>query len=146
MKAKAGLLSIAIPFIWVGCIGSISFMEAWLKFTAPGVTLQTGLAIGQVVFGALNRLEIAFAGIVAGAILYGKDTRNPNDLLIAMALIALAVQAFWLLPFLSARVDLYRSGITPPPSNAHYYFILLEIIKSVSLLAYGIKQLLIWKI
>ena len=138
-------IRISATLIWIGFVGAISFMEAWVKFTAPGITLQTGLAIGQVVFGALNRLEIVFAVVVTAAILNGKDVLTPTDLIIAMAVMALAVQTFWLLPFLSARVDLYRNGITPPPSNAHYYFILLEVLKAVSLLVYGFKQLLIWK-
>jgi len=47
-------LIIAITFIWIGFIGAISFMEAWLKFQAPGVTTELGLSIGQLVFKALN--------------------------------------------------------------------------------------------
>lgn len=31
--------------VWSGCIVAISFMESWLKFRAPGVTLPTGLSI-----------------------------------------------------------------------------------------------------
>jgi MFS family permease len=37
----------------------ISFLEAPLKFRAPGVTPRLGLGIGRVVFRALNRVELA---------------------------------------------------------------------------------------
>jgi hypothetical protein len=42
------ILQIAIPFIWFGAIGAISFMEAPLKFTAPNITLALGLGIGRI--------------------------------------------------------------------------------------------------
>ena len=48
----------AIAFTWFGLVLGISFLEAPLKFRAPGVTTQLGLGIGRVVFAAL----IAFRG------------------------------------------------------------------------------------
>ncbi|WP_200881112.1 hypothetical protein [Cellulophaga sp. E6(2014)] len=56
--------SIAITFIWVGFIGAISFMEAWLKFRAPGIDTALGLGIGQLVFSALNKVEITSAVLI----------------------------------------------------------------------------------
>jgi len=41
---------IAATFVWLGMVLAISFLEAPLKFRAPGVTLQIGLGIGRVVF------------------------------------------------------------------------------------------------
>ena len=52
------ILSIAVPFVWFGAVAAISFMEAPLKFSAPGVTIPLGLGIGQLVFHMLNRIEI----------------------------------------------------------------------------------------
>ena len=48
---------IGIAFIWAGFVCAISFMEAWLKFRAPGVTLPVGLSIGRLIFSALNKVE-----------------------------------------------------------------------------------------
>ena len=31
-------LAVGASFVWLGFVGAISFMEAWLKFRAPGVT------------------------------------------------------------------------------------------------------------
>ena len=44
-------------FSWIGFVCAISFMEAWLKFRAAGVTLPIGLGIGRLVFQALNKVE-----------------------------------------------------------------------------------------
>ena len=48
-------------FIWLGMVLAISFLEAPLKFRAPGVDIPIGLGIGRIVFRALNRVEIALA-------------------------------------------------------------------------------------
>ena len=55
------ILQIAIPFIWFGLVGGISFIETPLKFRAPNITLALGLGIGRIVFSALNKVEIALA-------------------------------------------------------------------------------------
>ena len=36
-------LSVALIFVWLGMVLAISFLEAPLKFRAPGVTLPIGL-------------------------------------------------------------------------------------------------------
>ena len=40
-------VAVAGIFVWLGMVLATSFMEAPLKFRAPGVTLQVGLAIGR---------------------------------------------------------------------------------------------------
>jgi hypothetical protein len=146
MKAEWSHIKVAVPFIWAGCIGAISFMEAWLKFTAPGVTLATGLSIGKVVFAALNKVEVVFAMLIAIALLLSKTILWKAEILLFVSVVVLIIQSVWILPVLDQRVDLYLKGITPPASNMHFCFITLESIKLVSLLSYGFKQLTLWKI
>ena len=55
----------AIAFTWLGMVLAISFLEAPLKFRAPGVTLPLGLGIGRIVFRALNLVEAVLA-VAAG--------------------------------------------------------------------------------
>lgn len=55
------LAASALIFFWCGCVTAISFLEAWLKFRAPGVTVPIGLGVGRLVFAALNKLEWALA-------------------------------------------------------------------------------------
>lgn len=47
----------------------ISFLEAPLKFMAPGVTPEIGLSIGRKVFGVFNKIECAMALAMAILIL-----------------------------------------------------------------------------
>jgi len=42
-------VSITIPILWLGFVLSISFMEAWLKFQAEGVTQNIDPNIGRKV-------------------------------------------------------------------------------------------------
>jgi hypothetical protein len=72
--------SAIIPFLWLGMIASISFVEAPLKFRAPGVTVEIGVGIGHLVFTAINKIEwilftlwlilIAMSGVVHTAFPY----------------------------------------------------------------------------
>lgn len=57
-------LAIASVFLWIGFVCAISFMEAWLKFSAPGVTIPIGLGIGRLVFSALNKVEWLLAIVI----------------------------------------------------------------------------------
>ena len=61
---------IVTPILWLGFVLSISFMEAWLKFQAEGVTQIIGLSIGRLVFNALNKVELFFFAnlLIAGII------------------------------------------------------------------------------
>ena len=81
-------LAAAVAFVWLGMVLAISFIEAPLKFRAPGVTLEVGLGIGRLVFRALNTVEVIIAVILlmeivlalsawkAGPILGGAATRE----------------------------------------------------------------------
>ncbi len=71
MSVKLFILSMCV-FMWMGFICAISFMEAWLKFRAPGVTVPIGLGIGKLVFGALNRVEWVFALVILSIWLLGR--------------------------------------------------------------------------
>lgn len=64
---------VALIFIWIGLISAISFMEAWLKFRASGITLPLGLGIGQLVFNALNKVEWTLAIIIMLNLIFEKQ-------------------------------------------------------------------------
>ena len=55
---------VAVDFVWLGMVLAISFLEAPLKFGAPGVTVPIGLGIGRVVFRARNAVEAVLAAVV----------------------------------------------------------------------------------
>jgi len=123
-------------FIWIGMVCAISFLEAWLKFRAPGVTLPIGLGIGRLVFSALNKVEWILALIaVTGTFLHRYSLLSTRNVLLLIAVIILVVQTFWLLPALDTRAQWIIDGRTPPPSNLHIVFIAAEITKVSSLFA-----------
>ena len=134
-------IQISGAFIWIGFIASISFMEAWLKFTAPGISLLQGLAIGQIVFGALNKVELSIATIIVMSYLPDKFRLLYTNWFLLLALAALAAQSVHVLPALSQRIDMHLNGEPVPPSSLHTVYIGLEVIKVVTLLFYGYKQM-----
>lgn len=126
-------------FVWVGFVCSISFMEAWLKFRAPNVSLEAGLGIGKLVFAALNKIEWMLGGIVATAVcLNNQKPRLAKSIFLFIPILILILQTSWLLPSLSERAEKIIQGIDVPSSSVHFYYIFLEFIKVFSLFALGI--------
>ncbi len=125
-------LAIICVFTWIGFVCAISFLEAWLKFRAPGVTLAIGLGIGRLVFNALNKVEWVFALVIAiTTLLSNAPVISWQNGLFAIVLVTLIVQTTWLLPGLDARAELHIAGMPVVPSNLHFYFIAAELIKTI---------------
>jgi len=126
----------AAMFVWLGMVLAISFIEAPLKFRAPGVTLAIGLGIGRLVFRALNLCEAVLAGIMLIALFVGR----PSSAVVAaavVAVVALALQVLAVRPSLMRRSDAVLAGADGPRSNAHYVYVVLEVVKVVGLLVGG---------
>lgn len=140
---------IALTFLWLGFLGAISFMEAWLKFQAPGVDLATGLGIGKLVFAALNKVEwvLAIGMLISLSLLPKRGIRKLN-LAFVFPFLILVIQSVWLLPVLDQRADMHIQGLAVPDSNLHFYYVALEFAKAISLVILGIGHLkkLVWKI
>ncbi len=133
-------LAIASVFLWIGFVCAISFMEAWLKFSAPGVTISIGLGIGRLVFSALNKIECLLAIVIITNLFMTKTKLlSLQNTLYFIPIFLLLLQSFWMLPALDARAELYIQGQTVPTSHLHFYFVGMEIIKVVCLAILGIK-------
>ncbi|HYG40866.1 MAG TPA: hypothetical protein VD908_19715 [Cytophagales bacterium] len=129
-----------LVFLWIGFVCAISFLEAWLKFRAPGITVSLGLGIGRLVFNALNKIEWVFAIAVFAAIFFSNDpVVSIENSLYFLPLILLCIQTFWLLPALDAIAELHIQGKSLPRSTLHYYYIGMELTKVVCLFIFGIK-------
>ena len=143
MRPIKNSTTIALTFIWIGFVCAISFMEAWLKFQAPGITLELGLGIGKLVFNALNKVEWVLAIIILIKAIWsgGKLLKGKNLLFILIATI-LALQSFWLLPALFERANMHiDSQNVSSNSIAHYTYIIVEVIKVISLTIFGVSLL-----
>ena len=126
----------AVACVWLGLVVGISFLEAPLRFRAPGVTLAVGLGIGRVVFAALNRVEVVLAAAVVLAAVLG---RHPLEVVVsaAIATVALLAQLVFVRPALVQRSNQVLAGEQGPRSRTHHAYVALEIVKVVALVALG---------
>ncbi len=129
----------AAAWLWLGMVLAISFLEAPLKFRAPGLDLRVGLALGRIVFRALNRVEVAWLIVIVVCLVVARPAP------IAAALTA-AGGALPVLPFVLVRPRLNRRSNqvlagsdagTQGRSHAHHVYVALEAAKVVVLIALG---------
>ena len=137
MKNAITIGIIAITFIWAGMVCGISFLEAPLKFQAPGITLELGLGIGKIVFGALTKIEMAFSLFLI-ALLSLNQSKMSTWMLFMLPILIVVIDNALLMPILNERTEMIISGITPPASSTHWWYIALELLKLISLLIGGI--------
>jgi hypothetical protein len=136
MNSAAAGVAAALTFVWLGMVLAISFLEAPLKFRAPGVTLPLGLGIGRVVFRALNICEAVLALAVIIAVAAGRPPTAVAVLTAAVAVL-LAVQLGAIRPRLTRRSNRVLAGDNLPRSHEHLYYVALEIAKVIALIALG---------
>lgn len=131
-------IAISSIYLWMGFVLAISFLEAWLKFQAPGITIPLGLGIGRLVFFALNKTEWFFAVLI---LLMQIKSGNWKQIRMEWSalLIILLLQTFWLLPLLDVRAEKVIQMVEIEPSNLHYYYVALEMIKVLILFVLGKK-------
>ncbi|EHB59087.1 hypothetical protein MycrhDRAFT_1523 [Mycolicibacterium rhodesiae JS60] len=136
-------VAVAAVFVWLGMVLAISFLEAPLKFRAPGVTIPLGLGIGRLVFRALNACEAVLAAVIVVALVIG----TPSAGVIAAALVAIAallVQVIGVRPCLTRRSDAVLAdprAAEAGRSRAHYVYVVVEVVKVVALLVSGVLLL-----
>ncbi|MEV5148089.1 hypothetical protein AB0L14_27750 [Streptomyces sp. NPDC052727] len=130
----------AVTFVWLGMVLAISFLEAPLKFRAPGVTIPVGLGIGRLVFRALNAVEAVLAVVVVLAVALGDAPAAVISLTAAVAALLLAQLAV-VRPLLNRRSDRVLAGEELPRSRSHLWYVALEVLKSGALTALGVALL-----
>ncbi|MEV0353541.1 hypothetical protein AB0H88_47995 [Nonomuraea sp. NPDC050680] len=138
----AAVTQIAVPFLWLGMVLAISFLETPLKFRAPGITVPLGLGIGRLVFRALNVAELALAVTLTLTLLASNAGKVNLGGIVTTVLIAiwtlLVIQVAVLRPRLDRRVRHLIQGQSPPRSHHHLAYIAAECAKIVLLPALGI--------
>lgn len=122
-------------------IAAISFLEAPLKFQAPGITIPLGLGIGRLVFMALNIAEATLLLAYSVSALFPAQARLTRARLATWAAIVV-VFLFKLAvvrPPLNARTDLVLAGADPGQSPWHYVYIVCDVITMVLLLVLSVQ-------
>lgn len=136
MNATWAATAGAATFVWLGMVLAISFLEAPLKFRAPGVSVPIGLGIGRLVFRALNGVEAVLAAVVLAAVLAGGGSAGVLGLAVAVAVL-LAVQVGVVRRRLSRRSDRVLAGEQLPRSRGHLAYVAFEVAKAALLVVLG---------
>lgn len=138
--SPAFAVATAATFVWFGMVLAISFLEAPVKFRAPGVTVRIGLGIGRLVFRALNSAEAVLAAVVlAACAVAGAPARVVAAAAVAVAV--LAAQLVVIRPRLSRRSARILAGEEAPRSRAHVAYIVGEAAKVLALVTTGVLLL-----
>lgn len=140
-----GYLAVAVAavFTWLGMVAAISFLEAPLKFRAPGITVQLGLGIGRLVFRALNACEAVLAAVALSAVLLGRGTTG-TVVALALAMGALGTQLIGVRSALTRRSDAVLADAAVAESGrsrAHFVYVAFEVVKVVALGVTGVLLL-----
>ncbi|WP_284252709.1 hypothetical protein [Pseudolysinimonas kribbensis] len=138
----AGAIQVAVVFGWLGMVLAISFLEAPLKFRAPGITTELGVGIGRLVFRVLNLVEAVLAlAVLVTSVVPWPPAAWPRLVLAVAAAVILVVQAGVLRRRMDARVLGGRISDGRPRHRLHLGYIALEGAKVIVLLALGVIAL-----
>lgn len=121
-----------VAMVWLGMLLGVSFLATPVKFQAPSLDLPVALEVGRVTFAAFAKVEWGLALLLGIAVFFttAPQVRIP---VAAVAILVVAVQAFWLLPVLDARIEAVIAGSPMPPSMHHMLYAVLEAVKAATL-------------
>jgi hypothetical protein len=131
-------IAVRIPFlmlltVWAGIIVGVSLMATPVKFQAPSLTLHTGLEIGRSTFRLLGRVELCLLVAAVAAAAFAR-LQGTVWVLLALIVVMVALQRFWLLPFLEKRVSEVLAGGPPSFSIHHRIYAVTDIAKAALLI------------
>ena len=123
MARTTTALRLLLPAFLLGAIVAISFLEAPLKFLAPGVTIPIGLGIGRLVFTALSVLAGVVLILLTVVSVRAKAGRGVLGILGGIWIVYL-IEVAVIRPVLNRRSDLVIAGVEAPGTDwAHYAYI-----------------------
>ncbi len=139
LRITARLVFLILMCLWAGIIIGVSLLATPVKFQAPSLTTQVGLEIGRYTFRLLSRVELCLA-IVTIAIAYIAQPRWLTVVALALVVIAVALQRYWLLPTLDRRVSQILTGAPPLFSIQHTMYAVMEAAKAALLIAGAVAE------
>ncbi len=129
-----------VCLVWFGMTAGVSLLATPVRFSAPTITREIALDVGQVVFAALNKAEFVALIIMLILVRLSGQAKHLWVACAALALILIA-QSLWLLPELSARTQQIIAGAEPAPSIVHAAYSVLELSKLLILLYAGFRSM-----
>lgn len=140
-RISVELWRLALPVLWIGLVGGIAFIEAPLKFQAPGITIPLGLGIGRLVFAALNIVEAVILFAYTVLAFFPKEARLAGGRLWTWlaALLLFFFKVLVVRPPLNARTEAVLTGAEPGQSPWHYVYIACDLVSLVLLLLLAVQ-------
>ncbi|KNC82611.1 hypothetical protein SARC_05108 [Sphaeroforma arctica JP610] len=125
----------AVAIFWAGASVAID-QETRSKFWASGVNDAQAFDVGVAVFTYQGILESTLAAAALGsAVYYRSDLLVPyNEKALGVALVAHILQRGVFIKSLRPRAEQLAKGLKVPPSNSHFAFLALEVVKLGALL------------
>ncbi|WP_217134065.1 hypothetical protein [Leucobacter chinensis] len=141
-QPRAMIWQLVLPVLWIGVVFAISFIEAPLKFQAPGITIPLGLGIGRLVFTALNAVELLLALALIVVSFWPRVTALAAGLkgLLLSIVIVLVLKVSVVRPPLNARTNEVLAGADPGQSPWHYIYIALDLVLLALLVIFVVRQ------
>ena len=138
---KLELWRFGLPILCFGMIAAISFIEAPLKFQAPGITIALGLGIGRLVFFALNIAEAVLLVVLLVLSLWPRATRVAASRLrwLVALVIVFVLKVAVIRPPLNARTDQVLAGASPGESPWHYFYIAADLLTMALLIVLALQ-------
>jgi hypothetical protein len=134
MRHGARIFLIVLVAVWAGIVIGVSLISTPVKFQAPLLTMAAGLDVGRYTFRLLSEIELGLAAAAIAAAFLARPQRVVVGAL-ALVIVAVLVQHYWLLPVLDARVTKILAGEPVASSSYHTVFAAIEVIKSLLLVA-----------
>ncbi|HLI47947.1 MAG TPA: DUF4149 domain-containing protein [Chthonomonas sp.] len=134
-----GRAVVLLPIYWAGMLVGVSFLATLAKFQAPSLTMPVALDVGRATFHLFNRVEWGCALALWMLVLFSRKRLRFRLPLVLLLLGLLALQTFWLLPGMDARIELLFRG-QPLPSQGldlHQIYFYSDILKVILLFWLG---------
>lgn len=130
-----------LTILWIGFVLAISWMEAPLRFQPEQVSRTQALAIGRLVFHALNAVEISLAFGLGLFLLVGEPQARRITWLTGILMVILASQTGLLFTVLDQRTQAILQGQDVPPAIYHGLYIGLDSVKLMLLILLAVWQI-----
>jgi hypothetical protein len=129
-------LLLVLPIFWSGFSMALAFLEAPIKFQAPGITLPLGVGIGRLVFHASHVLQMIFLVLLSLLVLMQEKMRWRMLILLFIGVaICFLLQHLYCLPKLDLRADkiIAQNILQSHFSTTHQLYVVCEVFKNIGL-------------
>lgn len=134
---------IAVALVWLGMLIGVSFLATPVKFQAPSLSLLTALDVGRVTFALFVKVEWVLCVLLIGAAFLLPQRRTGLQVAALVCIpVLLAIQSFWLVPVLDARVARIMSGETMTSTGHHLLYVSLDGLKALLLALVSLAALM----